>query len=193
MKHLLPELKYPFDALEPWTDSKTMEFHYGKHHQGYADKMNAILEKYPELSEKNPVELMKNLGDLPMDEKDKAGFKNNGGGYINHSLFWEIMGPKKEIDEALAKEIISVFGSIEEFKKKFSDLAVNHFGSGWAWLVRNKDGVLEIYSAPNQDSPYSIGHAPIICLDVWEHAYYMKYQNRRAEYVQNWWNVLKLI
>jgi Fe-Mn family superoxide dismutase len=193
MKHLLPELKYSFDALEPWIDSKTMEIHYGKHHQGYADKMNAILEKYPELSDKNPIELMKGLEGLSMDEKDKLGFKNSGGGYINHSLFWEVMGPKKGINKPLADEIASVFGSIGEFKNKFSDLAVSHFGSGWAWLVRNKSGVLEIYSTQNQDSPLLKGDEPLMCLDVWEHAYYLKYQNRRAEYVQNWWNVLRII
>lgn len=193
MKHELPKLNYSYDALEPWIDAKTMEIHYGKHHQAYADKMNAVLEKYPELAEKNPIELMKNLSNLPMDEKDRSAFKNNGGGYINHSLFWKVMGAKKEVDESLVRAVESAFGSAEEFKKIFSETALGQFGSGWAWLVWDENGKLKIYSTPNQDSPYSVGHTPVICLDVWEHSYYIKYQNRRAEYVENWWNILKLI
>lgn len=193
MKHTLPELKYAYNALEPYIDAQTMEVHYSRHHQTYCDKMNAVLEKYPELSEKDPVELMKNLESLPMDEADKKAFRNHGGGFINHNFFWSIMGPKKEQDAALMEEIMKEYGSIEKFKELFTAQATGHFGSGWAWLVRDENGKLQMYSTPNQDSPLLKGHTPLLTIDVWEHAYYLKYQNRRPEYVQNWWNILKLI
>jgi Fe-Mn family superoxide dismutase len=193
MKYELPPLPYSYDALEPYIDAKTMEIHHTKHHQAYTDKLNAVLEKYPDLSATPIEELFRNFVTLQMSDADKTILRNNGGGYVNHNLFWEIMGPKKEVDEGLSKEIIQTFGSVDEFKKLFTEAALNQFGSGWAWLVRDENGKLQIYSTPNQDSPYLKGHTPIICLDVWEHAYYLKYQNRRAEYIENWWNVLKLI
>ena len=193
MKHTLPQLTYKFDALEPWIDERTMEIHYTKHHQAYVDKLNLAVAKYPALAELKPEDLMRNLASLDLDEKDRAAIRNAGGGHLNHTFFWSIMGPKKEIDAGLVQRINRTFGSAENFKKLFSDTAVNHFGSGWAWLVENGKGALEIYSTANQDSPLLKGHNPLIALDVWEHAYYLKYQNRRAEYVTNWWNGLKLI
>lgn len=193
MKYQLPKLPYSYDALEPYIDAKTMEVHHTKHHQAYIDKLNTVLGKYANLSERNLEDLLRNFGSLPMEEKDKIMIRNHGGGHINHSLFWQIMGPKKEIDEKLVTELIEKFGSIDEFKKQFSGLAVSHFGSGWVWLVRDQNNSLQLYSLPNQDSPYLNGHKPIIGLDVWEHAYYLKYQNRRAEYIENWWNVFKIV
>ena len=136
---------------------------------------------------------MKGLDALKIDEKDKTAIRNHGGGHLNHSLFWQIMGPTKGKDEALITEIEKTFGSVDEFKKLFSEVAATHFGSGWAWLTRNEAGKLLLYPLPNQDSPYLKNHTPIIGLDIWEHAYYLKYQNRRAEYIEAWWNVLKLI
>ncbi len=193
MKYTQKPLPYAFDALEPYIDAKTMEVHYGKHHAAYINNVNALMEKYPDLLEKSVDSLLSNLSRTPFDEKDKQAFINNAGGAVNHSLYWDIMGPKKEIDEVLSDELKKEFGSIDEFKKIFTQTAISRFGSGWAWLVRNTENKLEIYSLPNQDSPKSKGHTPIIGLDVWEHAYYLKYQNRRAEYIEAWWNILKLI
>lgn len=192
-KHTLPQLPYGYDALEPYIDAKTMEIHHTKHHQAYVDKLNAALEKYPELQEKPLEDLMRELGGLGIDEKDKTAIRNHGGGHLNHSLFWETMGPQKEINEVLVKEIEADFGSLERFKKDFSEAAANHFGSGWAWLVKDENGKLKVYSLPNQDCPLMKNHTPIIGLDVWEHAYYLKYQNRRPEYIEAWWNALKLL
>ena len=192
MKYELPKLPYGYDALEPYLDKATMEIHHGKHHQAYGDKMNGVLEKYPTLTE-SPEELMKKLNSLPMDEADKKIFRNHGGGFINHNFFWQVMNPVNQRDENLVKEIEQTFGSIDEFKNKFSEAAKNHFGSGWAWLARKADGGLAVYSTPNQDSPLLSGDEPILCLDVWEHAYYLKYQNRRAEFIENWWKVVKII
>ena len=193
MKYELPQLEYNYDALEPYIDAKTMEIHHAKHHQAYIDKLNAVLEKYPNLQDKKLEELIKDLPNSVMDENDKKTIHNNGGGHLNHSFFWQIMGTKKEVDEALFEEIKATFGSQEEFKKIFTNTAATHFGSGWAWLVRDEQNKLQIYSLPNHDFPYLKGHQPIIVLDLWEHAYYLKYQNRRAEYIENWWNVLKLL
>lgn len=193
MPFTLPKLNYTYDALEPYIDARTMEIHHNKHHQGYVDKLNKALEKYPQLAEKSLEDLLKNIQTLPVDEPDRIAIKNNGGGVYNHNLFWQIMGPKKEINEELVEKINETFGSVDDFKKLFSETALKQFGSGWAWLVSNKEGGLEVYSLPNQDSPLSQGHMPIICLDVWEHAYYLKYQNRRAEYIENWWKVLKIL
>lgn len=193
MKYQLPKLNYSYESLEPYIDAKTVEIHYTKHHQTYIDKLNTVLEKYPGLLDRTLEDLMKNLPSLDMEEKDRTILKNNGGGHLNHSLYWEVMGKEKEVDENLVKRITDTFGSVEEFKELFSNAAISHFGSGWAWLVEDESKNLKVYSLPNQDSPYLTGHTPIICLDVWEHAYYLKYQNRRAEYVKNWWNVLKLI
>ncbi|MBI2013156.1 MAG: superoxide dismutase, partial [Candidatus Colwellbacteria bacterium] len=185
MKYALPQLPYAYNALEPYIDAKTMEIHHAKHHQGYVDKLNAVLEKYPDLTEKTLEDLIGNLHDLAISEDDKKVLKNNGGGHLNHSLFWQIMGPQKERNEALVSEIEKTFGSLEVFKQAFTECAITHFGSGWAWLVRDDSGKLKVYSLPNQDSPlmhppHLNGHTPIIGLDVWEHAYYLKYQNRRT-------------
>ncbi len=189
----LPELAYKYDALEPYIDAETMRIHHTKHHQAYIDKLNAVLEKY-EILKKTPVEdLLKRLPSFNMDERDRTVVKNSGGGHLNHAFFWTIMGPKKSTDKPLVDRIVKTFGSVEDFKNRFSELAVNLFGSGWVWLVENGNKELELYTSPNQDSPYRLGHTPKIALDVWEHAYYLKYQNRRAEYVANWWNVLKFI
>ena len=199
MKYVLPQLPYAYNALEPYIDTKTMEIHHGKHHQAYIDKLNAVLEKYPDLADKKLEELVKELPSLTMDESNKKAIHNNGGGHLNHSFFWTIMNPEKQIDEALLEEIKKTFGSTKEFKKVFSNVAATHFGSGWAWLVRlpaqagDEQNKLQIYSLPNHEFPYLKGHQPVIVLDLWEHAYYLKYQNRRAEYIENWWNVLKLL
>lgn len=193
MKYELPQFPYSYDALLPYIDAKTMEIHHAKHHRAYIDKLNTALEKYPELQERPLKDLLKNLSDLAVEEKDRTAIKNHGGGHLNHSLFWQIMGPKKELDRELVREIEVEFGSIDNFKKIFSETAANHFGSGWAWLARNTENKLELYSLPNQDSPYLKNHTPIIGLDVWEHAYYLNYQNRRPEYIEAWWNTLKLI
>jgi len=193
MKYELPKLEYAYNALEPYIDTETMQIHHGKHHQFYIDKLNAVLEKYPELADKKLEELIKDLPNLTVDEADKKAIHNNGGGHLNHSFFWQIMGPKKEVDEALFEEIKTTFGSQEEFKKVFSNVAATHFASGWAWLVHDEQNKLQIYSLPNHEFPGLLGHQPLIVLDLWEHAYYLKYQNRRAEYIENWWNVLKLL
>ena len=193
MKHELPQLPYSYDALEPSIDAKTMEVHHGKHHLAYTDKMNAVLEKYPVLAKENPEDLIRKLNELDMDEQDRTMLKNHGGGYINHNLFWKILGPKKEVDQSLLNDVTKTFGSCDMFKQEFGKAALSHFGSGWAWLVRDDTGALKIYSLPNQDSPLTKGHTPLIALDVWEHAYYLKYQNRRQEYIENWWHVLRLL
>lgn len=193
MKYELPQLPYEYNALEPFIDAETMKIHHDKHHQAYIDKLNVVLEKYPELTEKNLNELLKNLPSLEMEEGERTALKNHGGGHWNHSFFWTVMGPKKQIDETLIEEIKKTFGSVEEFKNIFSESAKTHFGSGWTWLVRDEINNLKIYSLPNQDSPLTLGHTPIFVLDLWEHAYYLKYQNRRAEYIENWWNILKFL
>jgi Fe-Mn family superoxide dismutase len=192
MKYELPKLPYGYDALEPYIDAATMEIHYSKHYQAYTDKMNGILEKYPDLTEE-PEVLMSKLDDLNISAGDKKAFINHGGGYVNHKFFWQVLDPANTKDEALVKDIEETFGSLEDFKTRFAETAKSQFGSGWAWLVRNSEGGLEVYATANQDSPFSKGHQPIICLDVWEHAYYLKYQNRRPEYVDNFWQVLKMI
>lgn len=189
----LPKLNYSYDALEPFVDALTMEIHHSKHHQTYITNFNAILEKYPALQTLSGEEILKNLNTLEISEEDRKKIKNHGGGTVNHSFFWEIMGPAKELNEKLIADINTEFGSLEKFKADFTQSAIGQFGSGWAWLVYDENAKLKIYSLPNQDSPLTIGHTPMICLDIWEHAYYLKYQNRRADYVNNWWNVLKLI
>jgi Fe-Mn family superoxide dismutase len=193
MTYTLPELNYEYNALEPHIDAKTMEIHYTKHHQTYVDNLNTVTAKHQVLQTKNLQDLMMEFETLDLPEADKTMFRNNGGGHLNHTLFWEIMGPEKKVDEELQAQIKSAFGSVETFKEELTQSAMKRFGSGWAWLVANKEGKLEVYSTPNQDSPYLQGHTPKIGLDVWEHAYYLKYQNRRADYIQSWWNVLKVI
>ncbi len=181
----LPDLGYSFDALEPHIDAKTMEIHHGKHHAGYVDKLNAALEKYPDLQAKKIEELLASIKDMP--EAIRIAVQNNGGGHHNHTLFWESMKPgsSQNAPEAISK----TFGSLDDFKSKMTEAATGRFGSGWAWLVKNGDN-LEVYSTANQDSPLMEGKIPILGLDVWEHAYYLKYQNRRPEYVENWWSVV---
>ena len=193
MKFELPKLPYSYDALEPYIDAKTMEIHHTKHHQTYVDKLNAAVEKYPDLAKMSVEELLKNLDKLKVEEADRTAIRNHGAGHANHSFFWQIMGAKKEMDKKLVADIASTFGSIEDFKKQFTDTATKLFGSGWAWLATDENGKLHLHGLPNQDSPLMHGHIPVIGLDVWEHAYYLKYQNRRPEYIDAWWNVLKLL
>ncbi|MBI4092814.1 MAG: superoxide dismutase [Candidatus Kerfeldbacteria bacterium] len=193
MKHTLPPLPYAYDALEPHIDSRTMEIHHTKHHQAYIDKLNAVLDKHPDLADRPVEELLLNLKSYNLPAPDQTAIRNHGGGHLNHSLFWQIMGPKKQPDKKLASDIKKAFGSVEDFKKQFTDLATTLFGSGWVWLARDDHGTLHMHQLPNQDSPYLHGHTPVIGLDVWEHAYYLKYQNRRAEYIEAWWSVLKLL
>jgi len=186
----LPPLPYSYDALEPYIDAMTMEIHYTKHHQAYINNLNSALEKYSNLHNLELEEILRNLEQLP--EEIRIIVRNNGGGHYNHSLFWEIMKPNGggEPREKLKEEIEKNFGSFEEFKNLFSEVALKHFGSGWAWLVLTPDKKLKVYSLPNQDSPLMNGDMPIMGIDVWEHAYYLKYQNRRNEYIQAWWNIV---
>jgi Fe-Mn family superoxide dismutase len=186
----LPQLLYSYDSLEPYIDKMTMEIHHTKHHQTYINNLNAALEKYPEFHNLELEEILKNLNQLP--EEIRTIVKNNGGGHYNHTLFWEIMKPNSEDEPKgkLKEEIERNFGGFEEFKKIFSETAIKHFGSGWAWLVITPDKKLKVYSLLNQDNPLINGDIPIMGLDVWEHAYYLKYQNRRSEYVENWWYVV---
>ena len=192
-KFELPKLAYEYGALEPYIDAQTMELHYTKHHQTYVDKLNAAVEKYPVLSDMTVDQLLQNIEDLQVEEIDRTAIRNHGGGHSNHTFFWQIMGPKKEVDAKLVDDITAAFGSVDEFKKQFTAEATKVFGSGWAWLVWNQANRLEIYSTPNQNSPLMEGKTPVIGLDVWEHAYYLKYQNKRPDYITAWWNVLKLI
>jgi Fe-Mn family superoxide dismutase len=190
MPFSLPSLPYPFDALEPSIDKMTMEIHHGKHHNAYVTNLNKALESAPDLASKSVEELLaKNCVIVP--EAIKTAVRNNGGGHINHSMFWQIMGPKAggQPSGKLADAIRSTFGSFDTFKEKFSAAAMGRFGSGWAWLV-SQGGKLDIYSTANQDSPVMEGKYPVMGIDVWEHAYYLKYQNRRAEYITAWWNVV---
>lgn len=195
MKQALPELPYAYDALEPFIDAKTMELHHTKHHQAYIDKLNTALEKYPELQGRPVEELLLDLSNLKVDEADRTAIRNHGGGHYNHSLFWKYMDPANKKDELLTKEIISVFGSVDEFKKQFNDSATKVFGSGWTWLVRDtKNSKLVIQNLKLQDAPIMDNlYQPLLGLDVWEHAYYLKFQNRRPEYIENWWKVVKTI
>ncbi len=187
----LPALPYGYDALEPYIDSQTMEIHHTKHHQTYVDKLNAALKDHSMLQSMDLIEMMKTLSTLDADETTKKMIRNHGGGHLNHSFFWELMNPTNTKDEQLVKDIETAFGSMDTFKQEFTTSAQNHFGSGWAWLVRNEKGELQVYSTPNQDSPYLQNHTPLLGIDVWEHAYYLKYQNKRPEYITNWWNTIK--
>ncbi len=185
----LPQLPYSYDALEPYIDQMTMEIHHTKHHQGYINNLNSALEKYPEFHNLELEVILKNLHQLP--EEIRTAVRNNGGGHYNHSLFWEIMKPNGgEPKGRLAETLQNTFDSFENFKNLFSEVALKHFGSGWAWLVLDSEKKLKIYSLPNQDNPLMNGDLPIMGLDIWEHAYYLKYQNRRNEYIQAWWNVV---
>ncbi len=183
----LEPLPYPYGFLEPYIDSKTMEIHHDKHHQTYVDKLNAALEKHKELQNKKVNELLENLNKVP--EEIRNAVRNNGGGHANHSFFWPLLKKDVKFEGKIADAINKRFGSFEKFKEEFSNAAINRFGSGWAWLVLDK-GKLEIVSSANQDSPLSEGKIPLLTLDVWEHAYYLKYQNRRAEYIGAFFNII---
>ena len=189
MAHMLPKLPYPYDALEPHIDAKTMEIHHTKHHQAYADNLNKALEGNSDLQKKSVEQLLKEIGKVP--EAIRQAVINNGGGHANHSMFWTIMGPgcggppSGEVGEA----INSAFGSFEKFQEELAKAAMGRFGSGWAWLVLDGNN-LKIISTPNQDNPMMQGLKPVMGIDVWEHAYYLKYQNRRADYIKAWWNVV---
>lgn len=189
MAHALPALPYAFDALEPHFDAKTMEIHYSKHHQTYVDKLNAALDKHLALHEKTVEELVADLEMVPEDIR--AAVRNHGGGHLNHSMFWQLLAPNAggQPSGALLEAINKKFGSFEAFTTQFSDAAANRFGSGWAWLVLDgKD--LAIVSTANQDNPITDGKTPILGLDVWEHAYYLKYQNKRPEYIKAFWSLV---
>jgi Fe-Mn family superoxide dismutase len=190
MPFTLPELPYAHDALEPHVDRMTMEIHHGKHHNAYVTNLNKALASAPELAGVSLHDLLaNNCAKVP--EAIRTAVRNNGGGHANHSLFWHVMGPNAggQPSGALAEAIKSTFGSFDAFKEKFSTAAATRFGSGWAWLVL-AGGKLDVYSTANQDSPVMQGHVPIIGLDVWEHAYYLKYQNKRPDYIAAWWNVV---
>ncbi len=189
MSYKLPDLPYSYDALAPHIDARTMEIHHSKHHQGYVTKVNAAIDGHADLASKSIGDLLRGIESVP--ESVRTAVRNNGGGHANHSLFWNIMSPKGGGEPAgdLAAAINSAFGSFSDFKEKFSGAAATRFGSGWAWLVVG-DGGLEVYSTANQDSPLMKGDTPILGLDVWEHAYYLNYQNRRPDYIAAWWNVI---
>lgn len=190
MAHTLPPLPYPFDALEPHIDAKTMEIHHGKHHQTYVTKLNEALAAHPNLQALSIEELLSKFSTLP--DNVRGAVNNHGGGHLNHTIFWNNMGPKGggQPGGKLADEIKATFGSFDEFKTKFAAAAAGRFGSGWAWLCLDGTGKLVIKDFPNQDNPLTIGLKPLLGLDVWEHAYYLKYQNRRPDYVTAWWNVV---
>jgi Fe-Mn family superoxide dismutase len=189
MAHTLPPLPYPTDALEPHIDQRTMEIHHGKHHNAYVTNLNLALEKHPELQSKSVEDLVRGINSVPDDIR--TAVRNNGGGHANHSMFWQIMAPDAggAPSGAIAAAITSSFGSFDKFKEELKKAAVGRFGSGWAWVV-DTGGKLTIESTPNQDSPLMDGKKPVFGVDVWEHAYYLKYQNRRPDYVDAWWNVV---
>jgi superoxide dismutase, Fe-Mn family len=185
----LPPLPYDFGALEPHIDARTMEIHHGKHHQTYVNNLNAAVEKAPDLSSKSLDELMRGINNVP--ESVRTAVRNNGGGHWNHSMFWQIMGPNGggEPKGALADDIRATFGGFDKLKEQVNAAGVGRFGSGWAWLVVD-NGKLAITSTPNQDNPLMEGKTPVLGVDVWEHAYYLKYQNRRPDYLKAWWNTV---
>jgi Fe-Mn family superoxide dismutase len=190
MAHQLPSLPYAFDALEPHIDAQTMQIHHGKHHQAYINNLNAALEAHPDLQAKSVEDLIKDLNALP--EAIRTAVRNNGGGHANHSLFWTLMGkgkggpPTGKIADAINAEL----GGFDKFKEAITQAGLTRFGSGWAWLSVDKNGKLVVESTPNQDSPIMAGNKPVLGVDVWEHAYYLKYQNRRPDYLASWWNVV---
>ncbi|MFO7693170.1 MAG: superoxide dismutase [Vicinamibacterales bacterium] len=189
MAHELPALPYAHDALEPFIDTMTMQIHHGKHHSAYVTNLNAALEQYPDFQKHGIDDLIRNIANVP--EAIRTAVRNNGGGHANHAMFWQIMAPKAGGDPSgpLADGIKASFGTFEAFKGEFKKAALGRFGSGWAWLVNN-GGKLAIESTPNQDSPVMEGRQAVMGIDVWEHAYYLKYQNRRADYVDAWWSVV---
>ncbi|MCD8915024.1 MULTISPECIES: superoxide dismutase [Staphylococcus] len=183
----LPNLPYEFDALEPHIDKETMEIHHDKHHNTYVTKLNAAIEG-TDLENKSIEEIVANLDSVPSDIQ--TAVRNNGGGHLNHSLFWQILTPNSEEKGTVVDKIKEQWGSLDEFKDEFAKKAAGQFGSGWAWLVVDKDGKLEIVTTANQDNPVTEGKTPILGLDVWEHAYYLKYQNKRPDYINAFWNVV---
>jgi superoxide dismutase, Fe-Mn family len=189
MAHQLPPLPYPHNALEPHIDEQTMRIHHEKHHGTYVNNLNAALEKHPDLQNKSLEDLIAGINSVPEDIR--TAVRNNGGGHINHTMFWQIMGPNAggQPTGNVADAIKAAFGSFDGFKDQFTKAALGRFGSGWAWLI-DAGGKLAIESTPNQDSPIMEGKTPILGLDVWEHAYYLKYQNRRADYIGAWWHVV---
>ncbi|MBD2102459.1 superoxide dismutase [Leptolyngbya sp. FACHB-261] len=190
MAYELAPLPYDYAALEPYIDAKTMQLHHDKHHAAYVNNLNNALSQYSDLQNKSPEELIRDLDSVP--ESIRPAVRNNGGGHVNHTMFWQIMGPNASSEPTgpIATAINDTFGNFDTFKQQFNDAGVKRFGSGWVWLVRNQDGKLEITSTANQDNPITTGQYPILGNDVWEHAYYLKYQNRRPEYLNAWWNVL---
>jgi len=184
----LPPLPYDYSALEPHIDTQTMQIHHDKHHGAYVTNLNAAIANYPDLHNQTIVDILRNINDVP--EAIRTAVRNNGGGHANHSMFWEIMGPNGggEPTGALADAINKAFGDFNSFKQQINDAGVKRFGSGWSWLVRDANGKLQVISTANQDSPFMEGLTPILGVDVWEHAYYLKYQNRRADYLNAWWN-----
>ncbi|MCW5877037.1 MAG: superoxide dismutase [Anaerolineales bacterium] len=189
MAFTLPNLPYDHNALEPHIDARTMEIHHGKHHQAYVTNLNAALEKHPDLAGKSIEDLLKDLNAIPEDIR--TAVRNNGGGHYNHSLFWEIMSPNGggQPEGDLAEAINKAFGDFASFQDQFAKAGLGQFGSGWSWLVKG-DGGLAVVATPNQDTPLSNGQTPILGVDVWEHAYYLNYQNRRPDYIAAWWNVV---
>jgi superoxide dismutase, Fe-Mn family len=189
MAHTLPPLPYSADALEPHIDKQTMEIHHGKHHNAYVTNLNAALEKAPELQSKSLEDLVKGINSVP--DAVRTAVRNNGGGHLNHSMFWQIMTPGGggAPTGAIADAINSSFGGFDKLKEQFKAAAVGRFGSGWAWVINN-GGKLVVESTPNQDNPMMDGKKPVFGIDVWEHAYYLKYQNRRPDYIDAWWNVI---
>lgn len=187
MKYELSKLEYAYDAFEPFIDAKTMEIHHAKHHQAYVDKLNDALMKHPEIADK-PIEIL--IGEINSVPADiRMAVRNHGGGHLNHSLFWKLLKRDVEINGKIKKAIEKEFGIFDKFKEQFNNVALSRFGSGWVWLVSN-NGKLDIYSTGNQDSPLMESKIPLLGLDVWEHAYYLKYQNRRAEYIDAFWNIV---
>jgi superoxide dismutase, Fe-Mn family len=189
----LKPLAYAYDALEPHIDEETMRIHHDKHHQAYLDKFKLVLQDLPDLKDLSVDEVLWRLADFKdkLDSKTWMALKNHGGGFAHHNIFWEIMSPEG-VREPVGdlKNLIEDLGGFDKFRQQFSDLAMSQFGSGWAWLVLNQDKKLEMYNLPNQDSPLTLHHQPLLGIDVWEHAYYLKYQNRRADYVDAWWQVV---
>lgn len=190
MAHELPPLPYPKDALEPHVDAQTMEIHHDKHHAAYVNNLNKAIAGKPDLEKRSVHELISHLDSLPQEIRTVV--RNNGGGHANHTMFWKLMGPNAggKPSGKLAEDIDATFGSFDAFKEKFEAAGVGRFGSGWAWLIVNKAGKLEITSTANQDNPIMEGNKPVLGNDVWEHAYYLKYQNRRPDYLKAWWNVV---
>lgn len=190
MAYVLEPLPYAHDALEPFYDKATLEIHHGKHHATYVSKLNDAVKDHPELQQKPVEELLKDLSAIP--EKIRQMVINHGGGTANHNLFWKVMGPQKggPATGKIAEAINSSFGNYDTFKEKFTASAIAVFGSGWTWLVSDRDGKVDLMNTPNQDSPLSKGLKPVLVLDLWEHAYYLKFQNRRPEWISTWWNVV---